>query len=67
MPAGGGSPDCSSATGTDEAAPNEPLDGIIRIGAGRQTEHERQGNHAGVIRGFVIATFSNVYFVILCR
>jgi len=35
MLTGSGSPDCSPATGADEATPNEPLDGIVRVGAGR--------------------------------
>jgi hypothetical protein len=64
MPTGSGSPDCGPATGTDETTPNEPLYGIVRIGASRQTEHESHGKlRRAVIRGF-IAPFSNVYSVI---
>jgi hypothetical protein len=44
MPTGSGSPDCGPATGTDETTPNEPLYGIVWIGASRQTEHESHGN-----------------------
>jgi hypothetical protein len=35
MPTGSGSADCSPTTGADQATPNEPLDGIVRIGASR--------------------------------
>jgi hypothetical protein len=47
MPTGSGSPDCGPATGTDETTPNEPLYGIVWIGASRQTEHESHGNQKG--------------------
>jgi len=35
MPTGGGSAYCSPTTGADQATPNKPLDGIVRIGASR--------------------------------
>jgi hypothetical protein len=35
MPAGSGSANCSAATGADEGTANEPLYGIVWIGASR--------------------------------
>ena len=47
VPTGRGSPDRSAAAGTDQAAPDRPLDGVIGVGASRQGEYEPHGNYAG--------------------
>jgi hypothetical protein len=65
VPTGRGSPDRSAAAGTDQAAPDRPLDGSYGLVQADRPNMSPTATTQGAIRGFVMALFSNVYFVIL--
>ena len=60
VPTGRGSPDRSAAAGTDQAAPDRPLDGSYGLVQADRPNMSPTANTRGVIPGFIIALFSTL-------